>query len=103
MSKIFAPGEPSPYFSADDSPITADGAEHPSIDLKIFPCRLLLYQSLLSTLKLPHSQSKQGKHSARKPPKLNILRISDGAHSEANNEMQYNAKLCDTMQYNALQ
>ena len=47
--------------------------------------------------------SKQGKHSARKPPKLNILRISDGAHSEANNEMQYNAKLCDTMQYNALQ
>ena len=45
----------------------------------------------------------QGKHSARKPPKLNILRISDGAHSEANNEMQYNAKLCDTMQYNALQ
>ena len=50
-----------------------------------------------------YTVQKQGKHSARKPPKLNILRISDGAHSEANNEMQYNAKLCDTMQYNALQ
>ena len=45
----------------------------------------------------------QGKHSASKPPKLNIPKISDGAQSQTNNAMQYKPKPCDTMQYNAIQ
>ena len=45
----------------------------------------------------------QGKHSARKPPKLDILRICDGAHSQTNNSMQWNVIKCKTMQYDAIQ
>ena len=48
-------------------------------------------------------EKEQGKHSARKPPKLNILRKSDGAQSQTENAMQYKAKPCNTLQYNAIQ